>query len=109
MSDGYYGWAASGVRMNSKSSQDFRWSVRLNGGTWIAIGMATKLQLKDDLITQYDENAIIYHPMSSQMNKGKINSGLNFTKAKAGDVIQFRFQAQLKKFSFSFVCTIFRY
>ena len=95
--------------MNSKSSQDFRWSVRLNGGSWIGIGIAAKLQLKEDLITQYDENAIIYHPLSSQINKGKTKSELNFTKAKAGDVIQFRFQAQLKKFSISFVCTIFQY
>ena len=95
--------------MNSKSSQDFRWSVRLNGGSWIGIGIAAKLQLKDDLITQYDINSIIYHPMTSEITTGKINRGVNFINAKAGDVIQFRFQAQLKKFSFSFVCTIFRY
>ena len=109
-SNDFYGWARNTEKLNSKSSKDFRWSVRLNAGTasmeWIAIGIAAKLEQSSDCITEYDENAILYHPYFSQINKGKTNVKLDFKRAKPGDEIHFRFQPKSKKFSISFVSSI---
>ena len=99
-----YGWANNTQKMNSKSSNDFRWSVKLIAGVWIGIGIASNLQPLNQCIANYDEHAIIYHPLSSQISKGKSYSGIDLAKAKLGDAIGFRFQAQLKKFSISLVC-----
>ena len=73
--------------MNSKSSKKFRWSVRLtsDSSTSIYIGIASKLERKDDYIENYDENSVLC------------------TNAKSGDEIHFRFQPKLKNFSISLV------
>ena len=104
-----YGWAKNTEKMNSKSSKDFRWSVRLNAGTWIGIGIASKLQQANECIEHYDKNAIMYHPFYAQLNKGDTHSRIDFARAKLGDAIEFRFQPKLKKFSFSFVCSTYFY
>ena len=93
--------------MNSKSSNESRWSVRINGDRWFATGIATKLRRrKDQLVIEYDENAIIFYPFHGSIRKGKIHREIHkdITKAKNGDEIHFRFQSKLKKFSISFVC-----
>ena len=52
--------------MNSKSPNDFRWSVYVStylaGGNWIDIGIASKLQPIQDIIYDYDQHCILFEP-----------------------------------------------
>ena len=102
-----YGFAKASKIMNTNSLNDFRWSVRLTGGNWMNIGIASGLQRTTQCIINYDENAIIYHPYNGNIFKNmttKIHQKTN--EAENGDEIHFRFQPKLKKFSISFVCSI---
>ena len=88
--------------MNSKSSTNFRWSVRLtddDDDDWY-IGIASKLEQKDDYIENYDKNSIFFSPSTSQIYKGSL-LGLpsNITNATSGDEFHFKFQPKLKKYS----------
>ena len=94
--------------MNSKSSTNFRWSVRLtddddDDDDWY-IGIASKLEQKDDYIENYDKNSIFFSPSTSQIYKGSL-LGLpsNITNATSGDEFHFKFQPKLKKYSISLV------
>ena len=93
--------------MNSKSSQDFRWSVKLAAGSWANIGIASNLQReKNSIIASQDANAIVHNPFYGLIVAEKKSIQSNLIKAKPGDEIDFRFQPKLKKFSISFVCSI---
>ena len=52
--------------MNSKSPNDFRWSVYVStylaGGNWIDIGIASKVQPTQDIIYDYDQHCILFEP-----------------------------------------------
>ena len=93
--------------MNTDSSNEFRWSVRLTSGNWINIGIASELQQTDECIIDYDEYAIICHPYNGCIFEDKTTDVYqSMTEAENGDEIHFRFQPKLKKFSISFVCDI---
>ena len=113
--------------MNSKSSNDFRWSIRITGvadnmlrgrdpcgGCGFSIGIASKFQHQKDYIINYDTNAISFEPYSGYILKGKnlmkvadIQRSTIMKPANSGDEIHFRFQSKLKKLSISLVCSIF--
>ena len=90
--------------MNTKSPFDFRWSIRVSGGTWISIGIASKLKKKDTFIGDYDKNAILFSPRGWTVSKGDQTIQTEIAKDKYGGEIHFRFQPKLKKFSLSLVC-----
>ena len=90
--------------MNSKSPNNFRWSIRLTSGLWIYIGIASKLQRENNFVGNYDEYAIIYSASSGQVHKEKNTIQIDTIKAESGDEIDFRFLPKQKKFSFSIVC-----
>ena len=95
--------------MNSKSSNDFRWSIRLtDNNDWIntCIGIASKLQETDHNIAYQDENAIVFYPFHGIIRKGQTAIQKNIIAAKEGDEINFRFQPKSKKFTISFVSSI---
>ena len=90
--------------INSKSPNDFRWSVRLTGGNRIYIGIASQLQRKSAFVGNYDQYAIIYSPAYGTIHKDRNQIQIETIKAESGGEIHFRFQPKLKKFSFSIVC-----
>ena len=94
--------------MNCKSSNNFRWSVRLeNSGTYI--GITSKLQARDAWVESYDQNSIIYLPLDKLIwYKGKSSFKCRIlSKATSGDEIHFKFQPKLKNFSISLVRSVF--
>ena len=52
--------------MNSKSPNDFRWSVYVStylaGGNWIDVGIASKLQPIQGIIYDYGQHCILFEP-----------------------------------------------
>ena len=72
--------------MNSKSSNDFQWCIRITGAKekaqyfWAGITSKSYDQSPNDYVWHHDKNAIT-------------------TTARAGDEIHCRFQPKLKKFS----------
>ena len=95
--------------MNCKSSNDFRWSVRLiSGDAGIYIGITSKLQAKDDWVESGDTNSIVYSPLAKHIYKGTSESFecKILPKANTGDEIHFKFQPKLKKFSISLVRSV---
>ena len=92
--------------MNTKSPFDFRWCIRVTGGLWIYIGIASKLQQKNTSIGDYDKNAILFSPRAWTVSKGDqtIQIGIPNGKLYPGGEIHFRFQPKLKKFLISLVC-----
>jgi hypothetical protein len=97
----YYGFARATETMNSKCSNNFRWSIRLADGIGIYIGIASKLRINSS-ISDFDENSIFYAPHVGKIRKGNTVIRRNIIKAKKGDEIHFRFQPKLKKFTISF-------
>ena len=111
-----YGYVRATTMMNSKSSNDFRWSVRLTGDTrkWIGLGIASNELVHNELsetIYKNDKNAIVYYPYFGILGSGKASSPWSATqsipKGKSGDEIQFRFQPKMKKFLISIVSQLF--
>ena len=92
--------------MNSKSPNDFRWSIRLNDDLRIYIGIASQLQRKNAFVGNYDEYAIIYTPYAGKIHKERNKIRIDTLTAGIHEEIHFRFQSKLKKFSFSIVCKI---
>ena len=94
--------------MNSKSSLNFRWSVRLTSSADIYIGIASKLERTGGWIEDYDKNSILFAPFCEKIYKGLPQTlPSNITNARSGDEIHFRFQPELKKFSISLVRFIY--
>ena len=93
--------------MNTKSPFDFRWSIRVTGGRWIYIGIASKLQRKNTSIGDYDKNAILFSPRDWTVSKGSQTIQTGIAKSKYEGEIHFRFQPKLKKFSLSLVCLLY--
>ena len=86
--------------MNSKCSNNFRWSVVLRTNekaVWI--GIASKLQRKKDTIKSYDQKAIFFVPAAGSFFHGEITEGAQNLQMGSGDEIHFIFQSKLKKFS----------
>ena len=112
-----YGHVRATAKMNSKSSNDFRWSVRLTGNNrkWKGLGIASNELVQNELsemIIDYDENAIaymyhpFYHPAGNKW-RGRTHIQQVNTYLKSGDEIHFRFQPKMKKFLISFVSQLF--
>jgi hypothetical protein len=97
-----YGFAQAPEAMNSKSSNNVRWSIKLTDESNIYIGIASKLQQDYEWIEHYDENAIVLFPCDGMIFTGQTKIRANIIKAKKGDEIHFRFQPKLKKFTISF-------
>ena len=98
--------------MNSKSSNDFRWSVRLTGDTrrWLGLGIASNELIQNELsetIYKNDKNAIVYYPYFGIIGSGKTSTQQTTTKVKSGDEIHFRFQPKMKRFLISIVSQLF--
>ena len=74
--------------------------------TGIYIGIASKLQRKNDFVGQYDEYAIIYFPHTGKIYKKGQKNEIYAIKVESSGEIHFRFQPKLKKFSLSMVCII---
>ena len=110
----HYGYVRATAKMNSKSSNDFRWSVRLTGNArkWMALGIASNELVQNELseaIIDYDENAIVFYPFSGNIWRGTTHIQQVNTYLKSGDEIHFRFQPKIKKFLISFVSQLFRH
>ena len=103
-STGEFGYARATEVLNSKCTNDFRWSVALRTDKPIWIGIASKLQRTDDNIKSYDENAILCYPTGGSFFQGEITEGSQNLVAQLGDEIHFIFQSKLKKFSIILVC-----
>ena len=98
--------------MNSKSSNDFRWSVRLTGNTckWIGLGIASNKLVQNklsEIINYEDTNAIVYYPQGGYIQGNNLYQTYKSRNATSGDEIHFRFQPKLKKFFISFVSQLF--
>ena len=91
--------------MNSKSPNDFRWSIRLTGDERIYIGITSQEQSEDSFVCNYDKYAIIYSSYHGKIVKESNTIEIDANKAEPDGVIHFRFQPKLKKFSLSIVCT----
>ena len=102
------GYARATEIMNSKSTHDYRWSIRIIGDESIYIGIASKLKRTHDWILYYDENSLTYAPLDRYVWKADTVITHNFIKAKSGDEVHFTFQPKLQKFSISFVSSILR-
>ena len=97
-------YARASEVMNSKSPNDFRWSVRITGHVFdFYIGIASKLERKTNFIGSYDEYAIIYAAQDGSIRKQRNSVCINTSKAKSGEEIHFRFQPKLKKISLTLV------
>ena len=111
VTDDDYGRARATEIMNSKSGNDYRWSVRITSiqNTSIYIGIASQFQGIYYTIVDYDHNAILYYPASGNIYIGGnlIHEGI--IHAQYGDEVHFRFQPMLKKFSISFVSVLVFY
>ena len=95
-----YGYARAINVMSTRSPIDFEWSVKLNGGWYFFVGIASQLKRKDSSIVYYDENAILYRSYESgkpDIQIGSLAIHENLTKYKIGDIIRFRFQPHAKK------------
>ena len=94
------GYARATEVMNSKCSNNFRWSVILRTdekAVWM--GIASKLQPIEDKITSYDQKAILFVPAAGSFFHGGITEGAQNLEMGSGDEIHFIFQSKLKKFS----------
>ena len=101
------GYARATEVMNSKCSNNFRWSILLRTKKIpIWIGIASKLQHTDDTINSYDKNAILCLPTVGSIFHRETIAGTNL-KLKSGDAIHFIFQSKLKKFSIILVCYLY--
>ena len=109
-----FGHVRATAKMNSKSSNDFRWSVRLTGNTrkWMGLGIASNELIQNKLsesIVDYDENPIAFYPFSGSIWIGTTHIQQVNTYLKSGDEIHFRFQAKMKKFLILLVSQLFRH
>ena len=118
MPDQNYGYVRATTMMNSKSSNDFRWSVRLtqaDTGRWLGLGIASNELVQNELrkitidnINYYDQNAIVYYPFFGKIRKGEdLVQTYTTRNVTSGDEIHFRFQPKLKKFLIKFVSQLF--
>ena len=93
--------------MNSKSSNEFRWSVRITDDPWIAIGIATKLkQVKAPIFNTQDENSIIFYPCYGNIWAGKTLVHEAICMTNFGAEYHFKFQPKMKKLFILVVSTI---
>ena len=101
------GFARAMEIMNSKSSNDFCWSVRITDDQCTAIGIATKLkQINEPIYNKQDENSIIFYPCHGNIWAGQTVLHEGISKTKSGAEYHFRFQPKTKKLLISFVSTI---
>ena len=88
--------------MNSKSSNDFQWSVSLTSNRNIYTGIVAHFR-SHCWIERGDANAIIFDSFDGKIFKGSTVIQKNNIKPQCGDVIHFRFQPKLKKVC-NFIC-----
>ena len=91
--------------MNSKSSNEFRWSVKITDDAWIAIGIASKLNQKNEVYVS-DENSIMIHPYAGSIWAGNRISHGGLTVTRSGAECHFKFQPKMKKLVITFVSSI---
>ena len=103
-----FGSSRATQMMNSKSSNDFRWSARLTGeDTYTYIGITSQLQARDAWVESYDKNSIIYSPLGKWIYKGSASfESQILPNATYGDEVHFKFQPKLKKLSISLVRSV---
>ena len=104
------GYVRATAMMNSKSSNEIRWSVRLTSGGWIGLGIASNELIQNEqpgYIDSNDKNSIIYYPYAGLVRKGGALIQHMSTYSKSGDEIHFRFQPKMKKILILFVSQLF--
>ena len=93
--------------MNSKSSNDFRWSVRITDDPWVAIGIASKLKrINGTIHDKQDENSIMFFPYVGNIWSENKISYRGLTRTKSGAECHFKFQPKMKKIVITFVSSI---
>ena len=115
MPDQNYGYVRATTMMNSKSSNDFRWSVRLTQADTgnvkvrrLGLGIASNELVQNEHALYYDQNAIVYYPFFGKIRKGEdLVQTYTTRNVTSGDEIHFRFQPKLKKFLIKFVSQLF--
>lgn len=100
---GNYGYARAAVVMSTQSETVFEWSVKVLCDSGFRVGIASQLRQEANEIDGYDENAILYGTHNGGSSNPGITVGSNRihshpAQAKYGDVVNFRFQPQTKKF-----------
>ena len=99
------GYVGATAMMNSKSSNDIGWSVRLTDNKWICLGIASNELIQNEQpghIIDNDKNPIVYYPCAGIIRSGRVSKQVS-TYLKSGDEIHFRFQPKMEKFLISFV------
>ena len=83
--------------MNTQSTTEFQWSVKLIGTRLFNVGIATTLKRSKQHICTYDLEAIYYSSAGYLWNVQKQKPIGDFDTQKSGDIISFKFQPQSKK------------
>ena len=91
-----YGFARA-TNMSTKSETDFEWSVKFIGGPNFSVGIASQLKPVNNLIYNYDQNAIMYSSCNADIRVGRNPIHSNLMEHQSEDVIKFRFQPRTKK------------
>lgn len=82
--------------MSTQSAVGFEWSIKLIGARQYYVGIATTLK-PGSLISNTDQNSIIYNCYYSTIQIGLKAIHSNRTQQNAGDVIRFEFRPKTKK------------
>ena len=105
-----FGYVRATAMMNSKSSNDFRWSVRITDDvSLLCLGIASnefiqnELPEADENMFYNDKNAIVYYPYAGIIQREMKLIQQMTTNVTSGDEIHFRFQPKMKKFLISVV------
>ena len=93
----FYGFARATNIMSTKSETDFEWSVKLFGGRYFSVGIASQFKPVHKLIYSYDQNAIVYSSWNADIRVGRNPIHSNLMEHQSEDVIKFRFQPRTKK------------
>ena len=95
--DSYAAYARATNIMSTKSETDFEWSVKLFGGRYFSVGIASKFEPVQNLIYWYDQNAIMSSSYHADIRVGRNPIHSHLMQHQSEDVIKFRFQPRTKK------------
>ena len=83
--------------MNTNSTTEYQWSVKLVGDQFFHVGIATKLKRCSEHIHKYDSNAIFYSSVGRVWDGQKNIFDPTHYQQESGDVISFKFHPKSKK------------
>ena len=95
-----YGSARAVEVMNSKSANDFYWSLKCDFKEDACyIGIASIIQRSNSFLGAHDENAILFDLHFGTITKGSYVYRHSVISVDSKDEIHLKFQPKLKKFS----------